>query len=159
MLTMKKRRTIMLGGVALAAVATFAAAPIANATGATHASSYSATASLVEHPTWTAFRPQVFHKGFAYANKHSAWKFLRNGNLIVQNSQGNTMWDSDTRGVGEYVIFEPNGDLIVYAADHRIAWESHTGGNPGATLWLTDNGHLTIFTKAGVRVWISPGIW
>jgi phage pi2 protein 07 len=47
----------------------------------------------------------------------------KNGNLEL-NNRGYIMWQTSTRGEGNFAALEDNGGLVVYDKDHKKLWSS-----------------------------------
>jgi hypothetical protein len=55
---------------------------------------------------------------------------------------------------GGYVLtMEGDGNLVLYAPDHRVLWESNTAGNPGTVLDNQDDGNLVLYAPGNKPIW------
>lgn len=78
------------------------------------------------------------------------------GNLELVAPLGNVVWSTGTSGSGNWVAFA-NGNLIVYSSAGTALWASNSGNNPGAQLYVGDNGVLGVITTANKLAWSSNG--
>ncbi|WP_219814748.1 hypothetical protein, partial [Rathayibacter sp. AY1B7] len=77
------------------------------------------------------------------------------GNLVVYG-QGGALWASGTRGRGNVLRMQDDGNAVVYTADGAPVWASDTSGEPGATMVLRE-GDLRIADDSGV-LWSSAAL-
>ena len=60
---------------------------------------------------------------------------------------------------GAYSLqMQPDGNAVVYAAQGRVLWHSHTFGNAGARLIFQGDGNLVVYSSAGRALW-NAGTW
>lgn len=76
------------------------------------------------------------------------------GNLVEYFS-GQSMWQSQTAGPGNYATMQTDGNFVVYNASNYPLWYSDTGGNSGATLKLQTDGNLVVYTSGGSALWAN----
>ena len=85
----------------------------------------------------------------------------KDGNLVVYvNNEAvwatnTSFWGSRRGPAGDHVVWEKNGDLVLYASDGKVAWAADTDQSDGARLTLQDNGKLAIYDKNDKQVWAS----
>ncbi|MFJ3671199.1 hypothetical protein ACIPSE_32540 [Streptomyces sp. NPDC090106] len=111
--------------VGLAAPRTTPAAPRATAATVVHG-----TSVLLPGQTWTAGRTVLAFQG--------------DGNLVLYDGRGHSLWQSGTVGRGARTVFQADGNLAVYTAAMHPVWTSRTDGHDGATLVLGADGDLTV---------------
>jgi hypothetical protein len=100
----------------------------------------------ISRPTTSA----SFHDGDYMLSPNSLCKLTyRNGSFSLNwnTAPYNLIWSSPGGGTPGIVAKFRDGLLSV-----PNIWDSGTGGNPGATLDVTDAGHVTI-TSLGVVIW------
>ncbi|MCM4083457.1 hypothetical protein [Paractinoplanes hotanensis] len=74
------------------------------------------------------------------------------GNVVLHD-RGRPVWRSGTAGRNARdLVFQADGNLVLYAHDNSTVWSSGTPGNDGATLKLGGDGNLSI-TKPGRVLW------
>lgn len=64
--------------------------------------------------------------------KDATLEFQTNGNLILNDRGGATVWTSNSTGGAESAVMSENGNFIVYGPDRFIAWQSFS--HPSDTL-------------------------
>jgi hypothetical protein len=74
------------------------------------------------------------------------------GNLVLRNSSGGTLWASMTLVKGSYAAFQTDGNLVVYTGGGKPLWDSGTQGHDGATLELRGDGNMVIYA-GGTPIW------
>jgi hypothetical protein len=86
-----------------------------------------------------------------------AWLvFSPDGNLIVHEQHARVRWASDTAGRGAYARFQIDGNLVVYNDDDGAGWASGTHGYDGSFLAVQDDGNVVIYRADGNALWL-PG--
>lgn len=65
------------------------------------------------------------------------------------------IWSAGTAGEGAYAKLQLGGSMVVKSKNRNVSWSSRTGGNPGSSLVLGDNGIVDILTKDGLSIWTS----
>ena len=64
-----------------------------------------------------------------------------------------------TSANGSYVLdVQADGNVVVYAADRRVLWNSRTDAHAGAVLVMQDDGNLVVYSSQGSPLWNS-GTW
>jgi hypothetical protein len=71
------------------------------------------------------------------------------GNLVEYTSGGTAVWSTDTFSAGSTAVMQADGNLVVYGSGGGVQWYSHTNGNPGAYLALSNSGALVIDSASG----------
>ncbi|MFF7634314.1 polymorphic toxin-type HINT domain-containing protein [Kitasatospora sp. NPDC008050] len=75
------------------------------------------------------------------------------GNLVLTSKRtGNVLWaDNNSYGhPGSWATMQPDGNLVVYDANHSPLWSSVTWGNSGAYAVVQDDGNLVVYS-AGAK--------
>jgi hypothetical protein len=89
---------------------------------------------------------------------HGAYTLLMqsDGNLVEYKStdgQVSAVWASGTAGyAGDWVVMQPDGNLVVYNVFGSAIWASGTTGNPGARFKLRSGGKMVI-VSGNTRIW------
>jgi hypothetical protein len=82
---------------------------------------------------------------------------------------GELWWHANTHGIGNYAVFQADGNLVVYNKDNRVLWASNTNGR-GQFLSVQSDGNLVISMReprvsdAGDPIWScclhkNTGFW
>ena len=75
------------------------------------------------------------------------------GNL-VEYSGGAALWSSGTAGdVGDYLVLQSDGNLVIYPPTGSALWNSGTEGNAGDSFDVQTDGNLVIYSSGGVALW------
>jgi hypothetical protein len=80
--------------------------------------------------------------------------FQNDGNLVLYNRRGNSIWDSKTTGRGTRATFQDDGNLVVYASGNGVAFSSNTSGRRADKLSIQDDGNLVIYNRTN-PLWAS----
>lgn len=82
------------------------------------------------------------------------------GNLVVyENSTKKAVWNSCTAtNTMKRCVLQVDGNLVIYDKNNNPAWHSHTNEKRNASLYLSDNGELCIYSeKEGMYTFSSSG--
>jgi hypothetical protein len=84
----------------------------------------------------------------------------RDGNLVVQGLESQTLWASNTGGRFDAwdVVMQDDGNLVVHDVHGRVLWASFTDGHPGASAVMQSDGNLVISTDSGQELWASDTV-
>ena len=87
-------------------------------------------------------------------------KMQSDGNLVITDKAGSVTWNSGTYGTAaHFAAFQPDGNLVLYAADGSTAiWWTNHGQYPQNTgyVWLLDDsGEFVLFDRNNLPVWRS----
>ncbi|WP_165521918.1 hypothetical protein [Micromonospora zingiberis] len=75
-----------------------------------------------------------------------------NGEVVLRD-RGRSVWASGSTGRNvRELVFQADGNLVLYASDGSTIWSSGTPGNDGATLTLGGDGNLSISIR-GRTLW------
>jgi hypothetical protein len=77
----------------------------------------------------------------------------RDGNLVGYGPAG-AIWSTGTRGIGNSLVLQDDGNAVIYGADGSAKWASGTRGG-GHTIELDDSGVLEIRNAGDELVWDS----
>jgi hypothetical protein len=81
------------------------------------------------------------------------------GNLVAYDSQGRSMWSSNTAGRGAVVcVLQDDGNLVLQDRNGRDVWATSTEGYKNARLMIQDDGNLVIYNERGLVVWAKGRI-
>ncbi|MFV0459201.1 MAG: Ig-like domain repeat protein [Actinomycetales bacterium] len=66
-------------------------------------------------------------------------------------------WSSTTGPLGTpyHLTMGTDGNAVVYAGDGMPIWQTHTAGNPGATLVMQGDGNLVVYSATGQGLWAA----
>ncbi|MEV6994328.1 hypothetical protein AB0N87_34925 [Streptomyces sp. NPDC093228] len=67
--------------------------------------------------------------------------------MVVTDAHGRLLWSAGTRA-GRKAVFQADGDLVVQDGSGSTVWHSGSGGHPGAQLVLQGDGNVTIDRNA-----------
>jgi hypothetical protein len=110
----------------------------------------------------TLTRAQTLRNGQKLVSSNSRYCFIMqtDGNAVVFDSDYagklTPIWHSNTYGVtNRYLVFQNDGNLVVYNADRTPAWNSGTYDNTGTLLKMQDDGNLVIYRANNTPIWAS----
>ncbi|MEU3283278.1 hypothetical protein [Streptomyces antibioticus] len=76
------------------------------------------------------------------------------GNLVLYKS-GRPAWATNTVGSGDCVIFQRDGNLVLYDRDGKAIWASNTDGMVGIWLAVQNDGNVVAYSGAGHPTWAT----
>jgi peptidoglycan hydrolase-like protein with peptidoglycan-binding domain len=122
--------------------------------GAFFAASDAAGIGQTELRAGEALRP-----GQQILSKNRQYRLIlqKDGNLVLYNAGGASLWDSATVGRGAVAVLQKDGNFVVYDAANRPAWNAGTQGHPGAKVAIQDDGNLVVYH--GTRAVWNSGTW
>jgi hypothetical protein len=83
--------------------------------------------------------------------------FQGDGNLVVYAASGRVVWASSSYAPGGAFVAQSDGNLVIYATSGRPVWASRSAA-AGSTLVMQDDGNLVDYsTTAGGAVWATGG--
>jgi hypothetical protein len=83
--------------------------------------------------------------------------FQRDGNLVVYASRGRVVWASNTHAPGGQFVAQSDGNLVIYSASGVPVWASGSV-SPASTLLMQDDGNLVDYSLlTGKAVWATGG--
>ena len=89
-------------------------------------------------------------------NRNDKYMILmtNDGNLIVLdiNNQNRVLWESNTSGRGEGLVFESDGNLVIRNSKEDVIWETKTSGR-GEFMQIDDDGFLVIYDSNQIEIW------
>jgi hypothetical protein len=75
------------------------------------------------------------------------------GNVVAYRGTTPT-WNSGTSGrATTQLVMQTDGNLVLYGPGDIAVWSSVTAGNPGASLFIADDGIAEIRASSGARLW------
>ncbi len=104
---------------------------------------------------------QVMHAGDALVSAEGSYRLMMqaNGNLsILLATTGRLIWSMQTSGhPGAWAVLQPDGNLVVHAADGSVLKTTGTGGHAKGSyaLRIRRDSNLVILTPDGGLVWSS----
>jgi hypothetical protein len=81
------------------------------------------------------------------------------GNLVAHDSQGRSLWSSNTAGSGAIeCVLQDDGNLVLKDRNGRAVWATSTEGYHNARLMIQNDGNLVIYNERGLAVWAKGRI-
>lgn len=80
---------------------------------------------------------------------------MRNdGDLIIFDidKQNRVLWESNTGGRGEELVFESDGNLVIRDNKWDVIWEANTRGR-GEFMQIDEDGFLVVYDSNQVEIW------
>lgn len=81
--------------------------------------------------------------------------FQSDGNLMLYHPNGKSLWNSGTGGRGNAFALQRDGNVVIYDANWRPIWATNTVGNSGAFLALQTDGNLVVYNSSGRPLWAT----
>lgn len=76
------------------------------------------------------------------------------GNLVLRNAAGTSLWASGTNGKGGVTLnMQGDGNLVLRNASSASVWATGTNGKGANRATLQDNGNFVLLTSASAIVW------
>lgn len=97
----------------------------------------------------------VLHAGESVASNRMRITMRSGGDLVISDESGTIRWSSHTHGSGNYAVFQDDGNLAVYSANHTSLWTSGTAGHAGAELVIQNDGNVVILSPSGTALWAA----
>ncbi len=140
----------------------------------------SATIAVVAQGVSTPSDTLLMNQSLNFSNVPGGSNLLVSNNglfaLVLQNSDGNVVlypWNSVTnqpsgnylwaaydhrqnQGVGNQLIMQNDGNLVLYSATCVSIWASRTTNNPGAYATITNTGKLLVIGVNGQALFSAP---
>lgn len=79
------------------------------------------------------------------------------GNLVLRQNHKAVWWTGTQKRAGNYAAVQSDGNFVVYSAQHKALWNSHTNSSAirsslqSVTLILYNNGNLILRTNQGAE--------
>ncbi|MCM4083463.1 hypothetical protein [Paractinoplanes hotanensis] len=90
--------------------------------------------------------------GQSWATDRLTLVLANEGNVILYD-RGKAVWQTGTKGKGgHHLVFQADGNLVLYTASNATVWTSGTPGNDGAILVLQADGNVSI-SNGGRGIW------
>lgn len=80
--------------------------------------------------------------------------FQNDGNLVVYNQNDRSLWSSNTSGRGWRAVFQDDGNLVVYSQREAVVYSTNTNGKRANRLTMQDDGNLVIYNRSN-PLWSS----
>jgi hypothetical protein len=78
------------------------------------------------------------------------------GNLVLYNGQGQSLWSSLTNGKPvAYCALQEDGNFVAYLQNGTAAWSTATNGQQGVYLVVQNDGKAVMYRGDGNAVWVS----
>lgn len=76
------------------------------------------------------------------------------GNLVLRNAAGTSLWSSGTHGKGGVTLnMQGDGNLVLRTSSSSAVWATGTNGKGANRAMLQDNGNFVLLTSASAIVW------
>ena len=76
------------------------------------------------------------------------------GNLVLRNKDGKTLWASGTNN-GQRLVIGSDGNLVLYTRADTAAWKTGTSGSGAVKVVMQSDGNLVLRTGSGNAVWTT----
>ncbi|TDC21309.1 hypothetical protein E1211_32170, partial [Micromonospora sp. 15K316] len=94
----------------------------------------------------------VLRPGGSWRTNRLTFSLTSDGNLVLSD-QGRRVWSAQTGGRGaDQLVFQDDGNLVLYSRSMATIWSTRTDGNNGAILVLQNDGNVTI-SRNGRTLW------
>lgn len=99
--------------------------------------------------------------GQSLVTKTHALFMQTDGNLVLYRVKdgrrdGNALWASNTSGAsGAYVVFQTDGNLVVYDGNGSVRWSPNTYDKGARSLVLQRDGNLVIYNGSDSALWAT----
>lgn len=80
--------------------------------------------------------------------------FQNDGNLVLYNRAGASIWDAKTTNRGTRAVFQEDGNLVVYTPGNGVAFSTNTNGRRANKLTVQDDGNLVVYNRSN-PLWAS----
>ena len=101
----------------------------------------------------------TFPTNYAYCVGNYEFIAQGDGNFVIYNSAGNTVWASGTnRGFGMKDIIQMDGNFVIYNGGVAL-WATNTAGYSNATLCMQVDGNLVVYAYGGSHICKGPVLW
>lgn len=100
-------------------------------------------------------------KSYYSQNRKYRVIYQNDGNLVVyDNTNNNAIWNSGTATYNmRRCVMQVDGNLVIYSNDNKAAWHTHTNEKRNASLYLSDEGELCIYSASkGTYTFLSHAI-
>ncbi|GAA5088564.1 hypothetical protein GCM10023210_12340 [Chryseobacterium ginsengisoli] len=94
------------------------------------------------------------NKKYWSANNQFYLIFQNDGNLVMYARTENQLWNSRTSGRGVKASFQDDGNLVVYGQRNNVVFSTNTSGRRADKLAIQDDGNLVIYTRTN-SIWSS----
>ncbi|MGW4466735.1 hypothetical protein [Micromonospora sp. NPDC004704] len=131
------------------------ASPTAPASNSTNSSPAPTSAAPSPTPVWqerVVRSTAVLREGQSWTSNRLRLTLTDNGDVTLQD-QGQAVWRTNTGGRGgELLVFQGDGNLVLYSRNGSTVWSTRTSGHNGATLVLRADGNV-IISSNGRTLW------
>lgn len=83
-----------------------------------------------------------------------AFHFQDDGNLVITNANGQTLWKTDTSGRGYLINFQSDGNVVMVNRDGNPVWQTKTNGKGGNYLQFQRDRNLVLSIDG-----LNGGFW
>jgi hypothetical protein len=110
---------------------------------------------IVKPPHWRSKVIEgtyVLHPGEDVRTNRMRLTLRTNGDLVLSDEHDKAVWSTGTHAAGTHVVFQADGNFVLYSSTNETLWSSRTDGHDGAVLVLRADGDLAI-TQGGTVLW------
>jgi hypothetical protein len=150
--TMRRQWTILLATLAMLFAGLVAAHP-AQAAPADPADPAREECQLYDAETqvWHKSENKIFHPNSHHYSKRADLWVRGNGNVLLKDECGFVRWRVQTGCPGAFMIFQGDGNLVIYCGRVPVWWTGTVGD--GEHLALQDDGNFVIYDFYWKAVW------
>jgi hypothetical protein len=107
-------------------------------------------------PGWS-LRPQ---QGVWSPTKNHVLVMQSDNNLVIYDEAWHAIWASNTRSGAVRAIMQTDGNFVLYRSPtstlpRDAVWNTGTYGNPGAWLFMQNDGNLVVYDANDRALWAS----
>ena len=113
------------------------------------------TESLAADVTSTYWSHLLLRPGDHVRSRQAWLVFHPDGNLVVYDENARVRWVSNTAGRGVHAVFQIDGNLVVHNAEGGLEWTSGTHGYEGNFLAVQDDGNVVVYRADGNVLWAT----
>lgn len=88
------------------------------------------------------------------ANQQYKVGLTTSGDLVLQGSNGSTLWSAGTSPNGYRCYVQSDGNVIVRGSDNKALWTSETYDHAGAILIVDDGGRIAV-AEGNIAIWFD----
>jgi hypothetical protein len=74
------------------------------------------------------------------------------GNLVIY-ANNRALWATGTNSPGSYLVFQGDGNIVIYTASNEAVWATNTSGESTGFI-IQDDGNLVLYNGNQVK-WAS----
>jgi hypothetical protein len=97
-------------------------------------------------------------RAIASCNNRYVAELQTDGNFVWRDSQQNdaAIWTTSTsHSDGSLLLFQTDGNLVLYDGNQNALWSTHTQGSGATKLAFQDDGNIVLYDANSNPVWSS----